>query len=82
MASAASLLDIAALEPFVTGGFVAAIRRGLARAARQRKRPTARILYGRHGYAREGFVYQQEADSDAFVVDLTAELPPASGIAL
>ncbi len=35
----------------------AASRRGLARAARQGKRPTVRILYGRHGYAREGFVY-------------------------
>lgn len=82
VAGAESLLDIAALEPFATGDFVAAIRRGLARAAREGRRPTVRLLYGRHGYAREGFVYQQEADFAAFVADLAAELPPASGIAL
>ncbi len=82
VASAESLLDIAALEPFATGDFVAAIRRGLARAVRQGRRPTIRMLYGRHGYAREGFVYQQESDFAAFVADLAAELPPASGIAL
>lgn len=82
VASAESLLDIASLESFATGGFVAAIQRGLARAARQGRRPTVRILYGRHGFVREGFVYEQEADFDAFVAGLAAELPADSGIAL
>ncbi|MFM7205635.1 MAG: hypothetical protein ACKO4T_03050 [Planctomycetaceae bacterium] len=82
VASAESLLDIAALEPFATGDFLATIRRGLARAAHAGRRPTVRMLYGRHGYAREGFVSQQEAEFADFVADLAADVPPASGVTL
>ena len=80
VAHAESILDIASLESFATGGFAAAIRRGLATTARHGRRPIVRILYGRHGFVREGFAYQHEADFDAFVADLAADLPPDCGI--
>ena len=82
VAHAESLLDIASLESFATGEFAAAIRRGLATAARQGRRPIVRILYGRHGYVREGFTFQHETDFDAFVADLAADLPLGCGIDL
>jgi phosphatidylserine/phosphatidylglycerophosphate/cardiolipin synthase-like enzyme len=77
-AQAESLLDIASLEPHASGEFAAAIRRGLARAARRGAAPVVRILYGRHGYERRGFTLQTCDDFDAFVAGLAADVPAES----
>jgi phosphatidylserine/phosphatidylglycerophosphate/cardiolipin synthase-like enzyme len=79
-AGADALLDIAALEPYASGEFAAAIRRGLARAARRGAAPTVRILYGRHGYERKGFTLQTFAEFDAFIAGLAAGVPADSGM--
>lgn len=70
IAGAERLVDIASLEPFASGEFAAAIRRGLARAARRGHALTVRILYGRHR-----FVTQTDADFEASIRDLAADLP-------
>jgi phosphatidylserine/phosphatidylglycerophosphate/cardiolipin synthase-like enzyme len=77
IAAAERLVDIASLEPFASGEFAAAIRRGLSRAARRGHPLTVRILYGRHR-----FVKQTDADFEAAIRDLAADLPAASGIRL
>lgn len=74
---AETLVDIASLEPFASGEFAAAIRRGLARAACRRHPLTVRILYGRHR-----FVTQSDADFEATIRDLAADLPADCGIHL
>ena len=70
IAAAERLVDIASLEPFASGDFAAAIRRGLARAARRGQPLTVRVLYGRHR-----FVSQTDADFEAAIRDLAADLP-------
>ncbi len=77
IAGAEWLVDIASLEPFASGEFAAAIRRGLARAARQGQPLTVRIIYGRHR-----FVTQTDADFLASIRDLAADLPADSPISL
>jgi phosphatidylserine/phosphatidylglycerophosphate/cardiolipin synthase-like enzyme len=77
IASAERLVDIASLEPFASGEFAAAIRRGLARAARHGRPLTVRILYGRHR-----FVTQTDADFAVAIRDLAADLPADGGIRL
>jgi phosphatidylserine/phosphatidylglycerophosphate/cardiolipin synthase-like enzyme len=73
IAAAERLVDLASLEPFASGEFAAAIRRGLARAAGRGRPLTVRILYGRHR-----FVTQTDADFEAAIRDLAAELPPGT----
>jgi len=70
IASAERIVDIASLEPFASGEFAAAIRRGLVRAARRGHPLTVRILYGRHR-----FVSQTDADFESAIRDLAADLP-------
>jgi phosphatidylserine/phosphatidylglycerophosphate/cardiolipin synthase-like enzyme len=77
VAGAERLVDIASLEPFASGGFAAAIRRGLARAARRGNPLTVRVLYGRHR-----FVTQTDADFEASIRDLAADLPADSAVRL
>jgi phosphatidylserine/phosphatidylglycerophosphate/cardiolipin synthase-like enzyme len=77
IAGAARLVDIASLEPFASGEFAAAIRRGLARAARRGQPLTVRLMYGRHR-----FVTQTDADFEASIRDLTADLPADSEVRL
>jgi phosphatidylserine/phosphatidylglycerophosphate/cardiolipin synthase-like enzyme len=77
IAGAERLVDIASLEPFASGEFAAAIRRGLARTARRGQPLTVRLMYGRHR-----FVTQTDADFEASVRDLTAELPADSAVRL
>lgn len=77
IAGAERLVDIASLEPFASGEFAAAIRRGLARAARHGQPLTVRVMYGRHR-----FVSQTDADFEAVIRDLTADLPVASPLRL
>jgi len=77
IASAERLVDIASLEPFASGEFAAAIRRGLARAARGGQPLTVRLMYGRHR-----FVTQTDADFEASVRDLVADLPADSEVRL
>ncbi|MGI9178064.1 MAG: hypothetical protein ACR2IT_09435 [Pirellulales bacterium] len=77
IAEAESLVDIASLEPFASGEFAAAIRRGLARAASRGQPLTIRILYGRHR-----FVQQTDADFEASIRDLAADIPHAADIRL
>lgn len=77
VASAERLVDIASLEPFASGEFAAAIRRGLARASRHGRPLTVRILYGRHR-----FVSQTDADFEAAIRDLAADLPVDCGVRL
>jgi len=77
IAGAERLVDIASLEPFASGEFAAAIRRGLARAARRGHPLTVRMLYGRHR-----FVTQTDADFETAIRDLTADLPADSAIRL
>lgn len=77
IASADRLVDIASLEPFASGEFAAAIRRGLARAASRGRPLTVRILYGRHR-----FVTQTDADFAAAIRDVAAELPTESAVRL
>jgi phosphatidylserine/phosphatidylglycerophosphate/cardiolipin synthase-like enzyme len=77
IAGAEHLLDIASLEPFASGEFAATIRRGLARAASRRQPLTVRLMYGRHR-----FVSQTDADFEAAIRDLTADLPDASPLRL
>jgi phosphatidylserine/phosphatidylglycerophosphate/cardiolipin synthase-like enzyme len=79
-AGAESLLDIASLEPFASGEFAAAIRRGLGRATRRGAAPTVRILYGRHGYERQGFTLQSFDDFNTFVAGLASDVPAASAV--
>ena len=77
IAGAERLVDIASLEPFASGEFAAAIRRGLARAARHGQPLTVRVMYGRHR-----FVSQTDADFEAVIRDLTADVPVASPLRL
>ena len=77
IAGAERLVDIASLEPFASGEFAAAIRRGLARAARRGQPLTVRLMYGRHR-----FVKQADADFEASVRELTADLPADSAVRL
>ena len=77
IAGAERLVDVASLEPFASGEFAAAIRRGLARAARRGNRLTVRILYGRHR-----FVSQTDADFEASIRDLAADLPADGAVRL
>ena len=77
IAGAERLVDIASLEPFASGEFAAAIRRGLARAARRGQPLTVRLMYGRHR-----FVTQTDADFEASIRDLAAELPEDSPLRL
>jgi len=77
IASAEQLVDIASLEPFASGDFAVAIRRGLARAASRGRPLTIRVLYGRHR-----FVTQTDADFAAAIRDLAADLPPESAVRL
>jgi phosphatidylserine/phosphatidylglycerophosphate/cardiolipin synthase-like enzyme len=77
IAGAERLVDIASLEPFASGGFAAAIRRGLARAARRGNPLTVRVMYGRHR-----FVTQTDADFEASILDLAADLPAGGGVSL
>ncbi|MFM7137510.1 MAG: hypothetical protein ACKO1M_10645 [Planctomycetota bacterium] len=77
IAGAESLVDIAALEPLASGAFAAAIRRGLARAASRGRPLTVRILYGRHR-----FVQQNDADFEASIRDLAADIPREADIRL
>jgi phosphatidylserine/phosphatidylglycerophosphate/cardiolipin synthase-like enzyme len=77
IAGAERLVDIASLEPFASGEFAAAIRRGLARAGRRGQPLTVRLMYGRHR-----FVSQTDADFEAAIRDLTADLPNASPLRL
>lgn len=71
IASAGRIVDIATLEPFPSGDFMAAIRRGLARCG---DRPvTVRILLGRHR-----FTPHAEADFADFLRHLTVGLPSDS----
>jgi phosphatidylserine/phosphatidylglycerophosphate/cardiolipin synthase-like enzyme len=77
VAGAERLVDIASLEPFASGEFAAAIRRGLARAARRGQPLTVRLMYGRHR-----FVSQTDADFEAAIRDLTADLPHGSPLRL
>ena len=77
IASAERLVDIASLEPFASGEFAAAIRRGLTRAAARSQSLTVRLLYGRHR-----FVKQTDADFSAVVRDLAADLPANSPLRL
>jgi phosphatidylserine/phosphatidylglycerophosphate/cardiolipin synthase-like enzyme len=77
IAGAERLVDIASLEPFASGEFAAAIRRGLARAARHGQPLTVRVMYGRHR-----FVSRTDADFEAVIRDLTADLPVASPLRL
>lgn len=77
IAGAERLVDIASLEPFVSGEFAAAIRRGLARAASRGQPLTVRLMYGRHR-----FVTQTDADFAASIRDLAADLPADSAVRL
>jgi phosphatidylserine/phosphatidylglycerophosphate/cardiolipin synthase-like enzyme len=77
IAGAERIVDIASLEPFASGEFAAAIRRGLARAARRGQPLTVRLMYGRHR-----FVTQTDADFEASVRDLTADMPADSELRL
>ena len=77
IAGAERLIDIASLEPFASGEFAAAVRRGLARAARRGHPLTVRVLYGRHR-----FVAQTDADFEATIRDLAADLPADTAIRL
>jgi hypothetical protein len=77
IARAERLVDIASLESFATGEFAAAIRRGLARAARCNRPLTVRIMYGRHR-----FVTQTDSDFETSIRDLAADLPMDSGVCL
>jgi ureidoglycolate hydrolase len=70
IAGAERLVDIASLEPFASGEFAAAIRRGLARAARRGLPLTVRLMYGRHR-----FVTQTDADFEASIRELATDLP-------
>lgn len=78
VAGADSLLDIASLEPFASGAFLRAIRRGLAAGARAGRSPTVRVLYGRFGVDRPGFPLQSLADFESFVMQLAGDLPADS----
>jgi phosphatidylserine/phosphatidylglycerophosphate/cardiolipin synthase-like enzyme len=69
IAGAERLVDIASLEPFASGDFAAAIRRGLARAVRRGRPLTVRVMYGRHR-----FVTQTDADFEASIRNLTTDL--------
>ena len=81
VAEARSWLDIASLQSFASGAFAGAIRRGLARACEGRTEPlTVRILYGRHNFARSGFVLETEEDFEQWVSDLVAELSPGAAV--
>jgi len=75
IAGAEHLVDIASLEQFASGGFAAAVRRGLARIAARRAPVTIRILYGRHRFTKH-----TDTDFDAFVQDITAGLPADCGL--
>lgn len=75
--SAERLIDIASLEPFASGEFAEAMRRGLARAARRGHPLTVRILYGRHR-----FVKQTDADFESTIHHLAADLPTDGGVRL
>ncbi|MEI6238827.1 MAG: hypothetical protein WCR51_00420 [Planctomycetia bacterium] len=77
IAAAERLVDIASLEPFASGEFAAALRRGLARAARRGHPLTVRILYGRHR-----FVTQTDADFEESIRDLAADLAADTAIRL
>ena len=77
IAGAERLVDIASLEPFASGEFAAAIRRGLARAAHRGHPLTVRIMYGRHR-----FVKQTDADFEGAIRDLTTGLPADCGLRL
>jgi phosphatidylserine/phosphatidylglycerophosphate/cardiolipin synthase-like enzyme len=77
IAGAEWLVDIASLEPFASGEFAAAIRRGLARAARRGQPLTVRVMYGRHR-----FVSQTDADFEAAIRDVTADVSVASPLRL
>jgi phosphatidylserine/phosphatidylglycerophosphate/cardiolipin synthase-like enzyme len=77
IAGAERLVDIASLEPFPSGEFAAAIRRGLARAAGRGQPLTVRLMYGRHR-----FVTQTDVDFEASIRDLTADLPADSAVRL
>lgn len=80
VAHAETLLDIASLEPFASGEFLAAIRRGLGTAARQGRRPTVRVLFGHHGHPRVGYPLQTDADFAAFLADLASGIPIDAGL--
>ena len=56
IAGADRLVDIASLEPFASGEFAAAIRRGLMRAARRGHPLTVRVMYGVAADGREALV--------------------------
>ena len=77
IAAAERIVDISSLEPFASGRFAVAIRRGLSRAARRGHPLTVRVLYGRHR-----FVTQTDADFAAAIGDLAAELPAGSDVRL
>lgn len=77
IAGAERLVDIASLEPFASGEFAAAIRRGLARAAHRGHPLTVRVMYGRHR-----FVKQTDADFEGAIRDLTTGLPADCGLRL
>jgi phosphatidylserine/phosphatidylglycerophosphate/cardiolipin synthase-like enzyme len=77
IAGAERLVDIASLEPFASGEFAAAIRRGLTRAARPGHPLTVRVLYGRHR-----FVKQTDADFERTIRELTTDLPVDSELCL
>lgn len=77
IAGAERLVDIASLEPFASGEFAAAIRRGLARAANGSHPLTVRIMYGRHR-----FVKQTDADFENAIRDLATDLPADSTLRL
>jgi len=77
IAAAERLVDIASLEPFASGEYAAAIRRGLVRAARPGHPLTVRILYGRHR-----FVSQTDADFESAIRDLAVDLPADGGVRL
>ena len=77
IAHAERLVDIASLEPLASGTFAEAIRRGLARAARRGQPLTVRVMYGRHR-----FVTQTDADFEASIREITADLPTDGAVRL
>lgn len=77
VAGAVQLVDIATLEPFASGDFAAAIRRGLDRAAGRSRNLTVRILYGRHR-----FTSQSDADFEAFILELASGLAAEAGVVI
>ena len=75
IASARTQIDISSLQSCASGAFAATLRRGIARAAAEATEPLrVRVLYGYHGYPRQGFPDETEADFDDFFRGLTADL--------